>query len=601
MRRCNFGSNLAVLAACAAVAHGPLASGQGAPLSSRLVVLDERTQTLTAFREDSLALAGRPGPDRCKLRPLVLVSRDGADLLDATLPQQSDALGTAAIALPDGGWLLRYRDPQNLTAGILWVSAGGRCRVLFEQPLRNGFERLLPHIAVSHLEPRAAVIEDENLTGRGDVWLLRFDGQDFAATGSPAVCVTSTLNSPDAEPHSLVFAAGALFFADEDRLLRRAPSDGSAQAVALPLPKSGGLAPAEISNEIAVSRDGSTLAFQAGASEASWDLYVASAAGVVTNLSKAPSEYNVAGHTTSEPTGPRMALSDDGATLIYADDVPDLELFSRPTDGSAAPVPFTTDVEFEHSLADGSTVVALFGGPLFSFGEAGFHRDFYRATIAGGAASVTNLTGTSGAFAAPFPKGALLQPTVAARTSGSGVVMVDLLGLGTGTPRYDVWTIDAAGSAPLLGGLLAAPRLVRGGTAAHPVLLATVTTSGGDQLWKLPESPSGGATLLLDAPGLSLRGVTLRADGREAALIVSAGAGLEQVVAMDLASGRLRLLTPQPGFAGAATAWSPSGRVLFTYSPTSATHLSAWAEAPAGSGIARRLPRTGGAPRFLVR
>ncbi len=596
MRLRNLRRVLALLAAWPAVTFA-----QGSPGSARIVVLDERTLTLQSFREDTLALTGRPGPDRCKLRPLTLVSRDGADLLDLTLPQQSDELGVTSIALPDGGWLLRYRDPKNLRGGVLWVSAAGRCNVLLEQPLVNGQDRLLANIAVSPFEARAAVIENENLTGRGDVWLLRFDGSDFASSGTPAYCVTSSLAGPDAEPDSMVFAKGALFFAESDRFLRRAPSDGSGAALSLKLPKSAGLVPAEISNEIAVSRDGSTLAFQAGLSEASWDLYVATAAGVVTNLSKAPSQFNIAGHTTSESTGPLMALSDDGATLLYADDVPDLELFSRPTDGSAAPIQFTTDREFEHSLADGSTVIAMFGGPLFSFGEAGFHRDFYRATFSGGTAAVSNLTATSGATTAPFPKGALLQPTIAARTSGSGLVMVDLLGLGAGNPSFDVWTLDAAGSAPLLNGLKLAPRFLRGGPAAAPVLLAAVTTAGGDQIWRLPDTPAGAAQFVVDAPGLSLRGVALRDDGSEIAFVVSGGAGLEQVAAVDLASGRLRLLTPQPGFAGASAAYSPTGRVLFTFSTITSAPLFAFAESPAGSGIARKLAGAGTAPRFLTR
>lgn len=586
-------------AAVALLAAAATSRAQAAPpIGPRFVVLDEANATLLGFRDDTLAPTAVGGPATCRLRSSFLVARSGADLLDATLPQAHDDLGATAIELPDGGWLAQWVDHAAQRSGVLWIGPVGQCVTLLDLPFVNGRNALRREIAVSPHEARAAVLEEPTVTGRGDVWLLRYDGPSFAATGSSAFRVTATQKNADAEPQSLTFADRALFFAD-DVFLFRAPTDGSASAQSLTLPSSGGQPPVELGKEIAVSRDGSTIVFLAGASESSWDLHVGDAAGNLRNLTNAPAAYNSVGYLAEMATGPQMALTDDGATLVYCADVPDLEFFSVPTDGSALPTPFTTDAEFEHSLADGSTVIALASGPRFSFGEGAANRDLYRVQVGGGAPAITNLTGTSGSTAAPFLKGATLQPRVAARTSGDGLLLVDRIVTAGQPTTYDVWTVDAGGGATTLSGLAAAPVLIRGGAPLAPVTLAVITTATGSSLWQLSDTVSGGATRIVDAPGLALRGVTLRADGAEAAFIASAGVGIEQVFAVALATGRLRVLTPTAGFASSGTGYSPSGRVLFGFSPVAATHLAAYAEAPAGSGLVRRL-RGGRQPRFLT-
>ncbi|MSR45703.1 MAG: hypothetical protein EXS13_01320 [Planctomycetes bacterium] len=149
--------------------------------------------------------------------------------------------------------------------------------------------------------------------------------------------------------------------------------------------------------------------------------------------------------------------------------------------------------------------------------------------------------------------------------------------------------------------MTAAPTLIRGGPATSPVNLAIVTTAFGSEIWKLPDTLAAGPEQIVDAPGLALRGAALRADGAEAAFIASAGPGIEQVFAVDLVTGRVRVLTPVARFAGATTSYSPSRRVLFTWSTTGTSQLAAFAEAPAGSGLVRRLAKTGRQPQFLTR
>jgi hypothetical protein len=100
--------------------------------------------------------------------------------------------------------------------------------------------------------------------------------------------------------------------------------------------------------------------------------------------------------------------------------------------------------------------------------------------------------------------------------------------------------------------------------------------------------------------GVAFEGLAIRGDGRDAAFVATTGPGTSLVAAVELAPRRpARLLTPTAGYVGAQVAYSPSGRVLFTWGATPTLHV--FAETPLGSGRARLLKGIRGTLRFLAR
>jgi len=572
----------------------------------RFSLVDERTHATTTWSDSTLRAQPFVGPDHLVARPLRLAGRAAADLLDVSLPQSVDLSSVPAVRLADGGLLIRFHDAANAESGLLHVASDGTTSVLLAQPDVGASPALLATIGVSAFEPRAALVEDENVTGRGDVWLVRFDGGSFASTGTAAQRVTAGATAPDATPSSLSFARGSLWYVDEDSTLMRAPTDGSADAAAVALPFSAGLPPAMLSSEIAVSGDGSTLAFLGGVNEQSWDVYVADAAGGAANLTRAPGNYPSIGLLPREPRGPFVSLSPDGSRITYALEHPDFDLYTRRSDGSDAPQPLTEDPQFDGSISDGSTVITFAARVFFSMGRTPATHDFYRAAVGAGGPAFANLTATSGSTTLPFAKGSTLVPRLAARLAATmTTAFVNDRSAQLGRPAFELWTVDAGGSALLASDLIEVPVLVTGGPPAAPVTFALLVDAGGATLARVPASTSDALDVLLRAPaGVRFGAFAPSPDGRELALLADAAGGVGIVAVLDVASHRVaRVLTPSrpplAGFGSDQVAWSPSGRLLFTFG--TATSRFAYAEEPAGSGLAKRLTPAGGAPRFLVK
>ena len=575
------------------------AQGDAGP---RFSVVDDSTHASLAFSDTTLSAQPFLGPRRFALLPLTLAGRAAADALDPALPQMTNELGVAAIRLPDGGLLVKFEDLKLLQFGLLQVAPLGATQVVLSLPAVGGADPLTGWIAVSAFEPRAALLEDLNVTGRGDVWLVRLDHQSFPQSGGASLKVTSNLATPAPASESLTFAAGALFLVDNDTTLLRAPSDGSAQAQALTLPKSAGATPVTVSKEIALSGDGSTLALHAGLTEKSWDLYVLAADGSARNLTQQSGNYPGVGHLPDEPLGPFVSLSPDGARITYAFENPDFELYTRKSDGSDAPAPLTDDARFEHSIADGSTVITFAATIQFSMGTSLATRDFYAASVGGGGASVSNLTLTSGDATTPFAKGSLLTPLLAARVGGPiGSAVVNDASALAGHPAFELWTVGASSAALRSGSLLAAPRIITGGPPAAPLTLAILEETGGTTLARVPADPARPLEPLFATPaGVSIGALAIRADGRDVAFVATAGPGASLVGAIELSPRRPpRLLTPSGGFTGEQVAYSPAGRVLFAWGVTPTLHV--FAESPIGSGRAQLLPGIRGSLRFLAR
>jgi len=85
----------------------------------------------------------------------------------------------------------------------------------------------------------------------------------------------------------------------------------------------------------------------------------------------------------------------------------------------------------------------------------------------------------------------------------------------------------------------------------------------------LSPSPGAPADLLLQLPAtIALHGTALRPDGQDLAFVASAGPGMSLALAWNTTTRQFRLLSPQIGFAGTQTAYSPGGDAIFTFGLT---------------------------------
>ena len=506
--------------------------------------------------------------------PLRLTARDGVDRFRRDLPQTEASRGEEWIRLADGGSLVHFRLGARAKSGILHVDANGRSTVLLEQALVAGRSALTQFAGVSAWAPFAAIVTHEDRVGRGDVYLLRLDGKTFASSGTPALLVTGSIGLAEVDPFSLTFSRSALWFVHGDRELYRVSLADETGAQRVDLPDSGGKAPAELAEELAVSADGSTLVLLAGQNEGSWDLYVAADDGTARNLTQKPSAYQEVGHTTSIPNGPHLALAPDGSSVTFGDENPDLELFHCGTDGKDPLVHLTPDQWFEHSLDEGSSIITALASVVLTFGELGTAQDVYRIDLGAGVVqSVDNLTLTSGdGDGAPWETGAQLTPCLVGRADGGDAVWLLDERTVSGQPRFDLWTTDGARSRLQRADLTAIPRFAafsngRGSVDFHSAVCWDDGTS--QSIGLLPSRADAPLDVVLTAPsGVALRGLTVRGDGLDLAFVASAGSGFEVVAAIDLRTRNPRLLTPRFGWCGEGVRYSSDGRLLLSHGLT---------------------------------
>jgi hypothetical protein len=312
------------------------------------------------------------------------------------------------IGLPGGLGTLHYFHRKLLgTSGLLVVSPQGALSVLFEIPGIYA-STLGGHVALDTTGKIGAAVR-----GAAEVRLFRTDGSTFAA-GSPWTDVSAkVLPLVQVRPASLTIGAGWLYCIGQDSSskdhLLRAPLDGSATLVEVPLPPSGGQVPVLMGDQMASSTDGTRLALAAGAGASQQDLYaVAVASGSATNVTSAPGQLAERGNDFGDVTG-LLALSPQGTLVAYVKLVQGMdEVFVARTDGGQAPVQVTKDSQFQPQAAvfsnlhfpDENTL-------LFMAGTTVGEQDVYRWDHAQGTA--TNVTAT-GSTTSPFAGQGRLWP-----------------------------------------------------------------------------------------------------------------------------------------------------------------------------------------------
>lgn len=547
---------------CADAAAFQRVAGHGLRSDNQFSAVDAAAQSIEFFR----ASDGSPAPPlpvgQFELLPLILAGRAATDSVRHDLPQQvTDLGGVSSIQLTDGGRLLKFRDATRALTGILLIDASGRPSILLEHALVHGQDALSPYVGVSPFEPVAAVVTDRRVAAHGEVFLLSVNGGAFAGTTATTVQVT---DRADTEPTSLTFVPGGLLFLGDDTELDRVDTAAPFALQVVSIPPSGGVPPLEFSEEFAVSDDGSSVAFLAGAAENDWDIYVVSAAGVARNVTQSPDAYETVGNQTSHAVGPTLSLGPVGAGLVFGIELPlETEFYFQDLVLPSLPVQLTSDVHFEHSVGDTSTVVLGAARIDLMIGETPVNQDFYQVNLAsdGQVGSVLNQTHTSAdPDGIPWQTGARLTPVQILRIgAGDSYVVVDDRSTAV-IPRFDVWHVRSAGAAIVAGNLRSMPRFV--GVREALVLFAEGYASV--EIWRLPAQDLAPRRLALAPAAISLGGFAVDVGGRQVAFVASAAPTVEWVLQMDAVTGVLELLTPLPGPCGPQTRfWN--GRPLFGF------------------------------------
>ncbi len=553
-------------------------------------------QSPSSFDAGTLQPLSFDGPDPVGFQSILLTARSAVDQLDPLLAQMtSDFAGVVSLRIPGDGRIVKFQDPVQSRSGFLHVDATGHARTLVDLPFVSGIDPFATVVAVSAWEQRAAVVTDADVAGSADVYLLRLDGQSFA-NGQPWFVVSSAITLPDVEPASLTFTADSLYFTHLDSTLYRSPTDGLSGATLIALPPSGSNAPVVIGEEMQVSRDGKVIAVLAGETEDLWDIYVGDEGGTFANLTQSPAAYQPVGHLP-EPTGPFLALNEDGSRITYGREDLEVEYFSRLTDGSNAPIHLTEDAFFVESIGDTTGVGDFAGQIVMVSGENPDTRDLYQVTLSGTQVlQVSNLTRTSGDTAIPWDKGAKINPLCAARGGDElSMVVVDDRTVEVGIPAFDWWTADSGGALLQAGALAKMPVFMARKTAGGTTRLAILEDTAGTRLVRLPAAATQSAQTLVAAPaGVFLSALSINSPGTQAALIASAAPGISLFAIVDTLSGQAIVPLPLIADYGTQTLWNAADVLQFGFG--FAGRRLALVLGPQGL---RPLPGILGAPSFF--
>jgi hypothetical protein len=544
---------------------------------------------LTTGVESAPLLAG------IRLLPIDIAGRSPVYDLAAATGQLVD-VGGGAVALqlpgPRAIRVFQYQRQNPTRFGFFAVRGDAQVDVLLEIPGIGPSGSVSPfdrHLGVSRDGATIAIAAADpsgGIDGVGELWLARCDGQPLA-NGSSVVELTGPGIQEAAGP-SLAFHQQDLYAVVDERLVR-APADGSGPFQLVPLPQSGGVAPAMVEDGIVRSADGSTLALLAGGlDETSFDIYLIDATGTARNLTNAPAPYQEPGFFPDEIDGPYLALSEDASSIAYQIDFPlGNELFVRSTAPGATPFQITSDVDFDPSIDQLSGI--LTGGSFTRFVAAAGNQgaDLYRVELPTvGLPKLENLTKTSGVALPWFPNAATMNVKSQHPLRGSRLMVDDQTATGQGFGLWHVATTDVVTNA--WSNLIAAPIVVKPALAVNHAVAIAKTASQHFLLRVGASAPPSPIVYL--PPGIEIRAAAMR-DGGAVTALLAAVPGFEGVVLLATHGPGFALVNGGPFQQLRDPLFARDGRLLFagsgggqaiTYAvtPTTLTALAVGAPAP---------------------
>lgn len=364
-----------------------------------------------------------------ELLPLEISGRTLAQELDPTASRRTVHNGIARVELGGGARLFRYRRNGGASWGFLHVRGDGGAAIVLELPgigATAAGDPFADRIGIAPDGLHAAVP-----LATGGMYVLRLDGGTFASSGTAhrlAVPVTALVIET-----SVLVGSGHAFYqtANPDRVWRCALADGAVPADLTPPAAPGAI----LKDQMAMARDGSRVVFLYGPQQQQ-RLWTATTLGGSSVLPPPPSKYEEPGYLPEDPGEPAMLLSDDGSRLFFVDsDVRD-ELYLLDTNGVLPTLAITPDTVFQPYI--GAHILPKFAGQALAvaIGDPG-QMDWFRATLAAGGGSVTNLTNT-GSATPPFPSGTI--DAVQAATAGSTLLVAEQTASGLSLRSLDPTT-----------------------------------------------------------------------------------------------------------------------------------------------------------------
>jgi len=350
-----------------------------------------------------------------ELLPIEISQRTRQQSLRDDVSHRREADGRVWIELPGHGRLFSFRralQGGGSSFGYFHIEADGDPRIVLEAPGHGPAGDLDPfgdRIGVAPDGAHALVATvDEALP---HVFVVRFDGQDFASTGAPARGVMLGLDPAD--PSTLTVGSLVAWCGSEEaEAFRIALADGSTAEDVTPLGVPGNN---DMKPEFIGSADGRTAGFLFGPDEEQ-HVYVVGEVGAAVAVTPAPSKYDDPGYLPEVAGGPRMMLNDDGTSLLYTDGALRDEAFVIDVGGVASTTHWTGDPNFTPYI--GVIILPVAANRAFAAGIGDPGRfDLHRAEP--GVPMTTNLTLTANPLSAPWTEGSLIPLDNAVAANGS--------------------------------------------------------------------------------------------------------------------------------------------------------------------------------------
>ncbi len=562
-----------LLLACLLCSAAPFAAGQSSLIARQtptgsfdLLAVDELTASVAVAEADvdflAVALQGVPATEQLRL--------DRARTLGGPAP---------AVRLPALGSLCRVG--SSGWSAWLQVSTDGSTTRWVETADVGG-PAVSADVAVAPDGQRALVCT--TLGAGGNVWLLDL------ATGVPTE-LTSTLPSLSVDGISLRLGPDTAWFVASGQLYRVDLPAGLPAAVPLPL------GPGEIlQGELAMSRDGHTVAVVSELTPLSRRLFIVSHTGTVTEAPGGPADFDLPSYPSI--AGPLLVLSDDGSCVAWRRTVLVKELFTFASAQPGSVQQVTADAQFTDTLDIvgvlgfiGPTVLSFFAGeapgplePDVALGSA----DLYITDVTSGATS--NVSLTSGEALPPFltageielkraffdPQALRMLLQVDPDNGDHGLLAVPLDGSqGVSTVLDDL--VDGPTLVPVGSRLLIPSHFDTGGPGAPGQQLHLLDTMG---------SPSPLTLLGLVPEGVQVDRFASSRDGSTMACVASAAPAFELIVWIDATTATVFFAWPDVLAVSPALGFSPSGRLLAGLGLPGGPYVFASFDAPLSGSLA---------------
>jgi hypothetical protein len=434
------------------------------------------------------------------------------------------AHGRERIEFPDGARLYVYERSSPTRHGLLFVPPSGRARIVLE-----GAEQLDLPLAVASDARHLAFARGTELT------LVRLDSSNFPGTASAVR--TLTVGQSVIAASLVVGSSHCFFITDDDRVHRLALTATAMPEDVTPV---GNSSPRQ-SEALAISGDGSTVAFLRGQLTDRYAAWVVGSSGPARRMPLPEREYREPEYLPTGNGQPHLLLNHSGSRLMVTEiDIEDeLHFVDTAAGGTAAWM--TGDASFAEYI--GTHILPSFAGNrlLFASGHQGW-MDWYAMQPDGAIVNVS-MTGS------PEPQFLLGALDVQKRftLAGGTALATESFGAVERLRRLD----PAGGTAVLFSDLVQPPQV---GAAIGGAPDLRIVGAGGERIL----DGVHGQLALMVPPGISLTDPVRGPQGWRATYAhLAVGIGVPVLL---LADGTPLLGTPALGMA--QLAWTAAGELV---------------------------------------